>query len=279
MDPQLEKIREVQKEAWNKSSAGWKKWDEIMMAFLHPMTVEIMNMLCLRDDDMVMDVATGTGEPGLTIASKLKRGKVTGTDLAENMLAVASENADKRSIHNFETVCCDITALPFRDATFTAISCRLGFNLFPDMQLALNEMLRVLKPGGRIAATVWGMPEKNPWISINMQTMISMLKLNPPAPGAPGAFRCAQAGSMTDLFRRSGLKNINEKEVTGTFTCDSLETYWNFITETSSPVVYSKADESLKLQIKNEVLGKIKRKCPEGAVSLDSSAIVICGEK
>ena len=279
MDSDLEKLREVQKEAWNKSSAGWRKWDEIMVTFLNPMTVKIIHMLHLSDDDIVMDAATGTGEPGLTIASVLKRGKVTGTDLAENMLAVAAEKAVKRGIHNFETVCCDVSELPFPDGTFTAISCRLGFNLFPDMQVALREMLRVLKPGGRIAASVWGTPEKNPWISINMETMISMLQLKPPTPGAPGAFRCAQPGLMIDLLRQSGLKNINEKEVAGKFKCDTLETYWSFITETSSPVVYSKADEALKLQIKNEVLGKLSRGYSDGHISLDSNAIVICGEK
>src|SRR5690349_7571518 len=154
MDPHLEKIREVQKEAWNKSSAGWKKWDDMMMTFLKPVTNEIIHMLLLSDDDIVMDVATGTGEPGLTIASMLKQGKVTATDLSENMLAVAEENAVNRGINNFETVCCDVSALPFEDGTFTAVSCRFGFNLFPDMQLALSEMLRVLKPGGRMAASV-----------------------------------------------------------------------------------------------------------------------------
>lgn len=279
MDPHLEKLREVQKEAWNKSSAGWKKWDEIMMTFLSPMTVEIIHMLCLRDDDIVMDAATGTGEPGLTIASMLKLGKVTGTDLAEGMLAVAAENAARRGIYNFETACCDISALPFQNDTFSAVSCRLGFNLFPDMQLALTEMLRVLKPGGRIAASVWGNPEKNPWIAVNMETMISMLQLKPPTPGAPGAFRCAQPGLMTDLFKQSGLRNISEKEVVGKFKCDTLETYWNFITETSSPVVYSNANEALKQQIKNEVLGKVTQKLSGGHISLDSCAIVIYGEK
>ena len=84
---------------------------------------------------------------------------------------------------------------------------------------------------------------------------------------------------MADQFRQSGLKNISEKEVAGKLKCNTIETYWNFITETSSPVAYSKAEEVLKLQIKKEVLGKMSQKYSDVNISLDSSAIVIYGEK
>ena len=279
MEPELEKIREVQKDAWNKSSAGWKKWDEMTMNFMKPVGDEIIHALQLKDTDTVLDVATGTVEPGLTMAAMLTRGKVIATDLAEEMLAVAAENAAKRNIKNFETRCCDVSALPFEDNTFDAVSCRFGFMLFPDMQLALSEMVRLLKPGGRIATGVWGAAEKNSWISTSMGTMISMLQLKLPSPGAPGVFRCAEQGLMTDLFAQAGLKNISEKEVVGKLTCSTLDVYWSFITEVSSPVAFSKADNALKLQIKEEILGKVKQKYPSGNIAIDSNAIVICGEK
>ena len=279
MEPELEKIREVQKEAWNKSSAGWKKWDDMTMNFMRPAGDEIIHTLQLKDTDTVLDVATGTGEPGLTMATMLTHGKVIATDLAEEMLAVAAENAAKRNIKNFATRCCDVSALPFEDNTFDAVSCRFGFNLFPDMRLALNEMIRVLKPGGRIATGVWGAAEKNSWIATSMGTMISMLQLKPPAPGTPGVFRCAEQGLMTGLFAKAGLKNITQKEVAGKLICGTLDMYWSFITETSSPVAFSKADDGLKLQIKEEILGKVKQKYPAGNIAFDSSAIVICGVK
>ncbi len=279
MDAQLEKIRQVQKDAWNKSSLGWKKWDDMAMAFMKPMGDAMIQLLRIRDDDHILDVATGTGEPGLTMASKMKRGKVTATDLAEEMLAVAGENAFSRNINNFETVCCDVSSMPFEDHSFDAISCRLGFMFFPDMQQALTEMLRVLKPGGRFAASVWNIPEKNFWVCASMETMISMLQLNPPARGGPGMFRCAEQGLMKNLLQQAGLKNIVEKEVNAILPCDSLETYWSFISEVASPVAFSKAGESLKQQIKEIVLGKVKQRYPDGAIAPDSSAIVVYGEK
>ncbi len=279
MEPQLEKIREVQKEAWNKSSAGWKKWDDINMKFLKPMSDEMIRMLSLKDDDIVLDVATGTGEPGLTIASILKNGKVTGTDLSEKMVAVAEENAQKRGIKNFEAICCDVSALPFVNDTFTAITCRLGFNLFPDMNLALSEMIRVLKPGCRIVASVWNIPEKNSWVSTSMQTMITMLQLTPPAAGAPGIYRCSPPGLMAELFANAGLKNIQQKEIEGKLQFENSTTYWSFITEVASPVAFFKADKALQQQIKQTVLDKVSQKNYNGNIGLESNAIVICGEK
>src|SRR5690606_29329799 len=165
MEAQLEQIRDQQKESWNKFSPGWKKWDQLTMDFLKPMGDEIIRLLNLKEDDNILDVAAGTGEPGLTIASMLKEGKVTATDISDGMLQVAKENAAKRVINNFETVVCDVCELPFDDNTFDAISCRFGYMFFPDMQLAANEMVRVLKPGGRLATAFWNGPEKNFWVT------------------------------------------------------------------------------------------------------------------
>src|SRR4051812_2862468 len=113
MEPALEKTREVQKDAWNKSSVGWKKWDGMMMNFLKPVGDAMIRMLNLKVTDNVLDVATGTGEPGLSIAMSVKQGSVTGTDLSSDMLAVARENAISRRIKNFNAVCCDVSVLPF----------------------------------------------------------------------------------------------------------------------------------------------------------------------
>src|SRR4051812_15656482 len=112
MEQQLTEIREQQKAAWNKFSSGWKKWDDMMMDFLQPKGDEIIRLLNPKEDDIVLDIAAGTGEPGLTIATKLKKGKVIITDLSEDMLEIAAENAAKRGIKNIETVVCDVCELP-----------------------------------------------------------------------------------------------------------------------------------------------------------------------
>ncbi len=148
METQLIEIREQQKETWNKFSPGWKKWDDFTMNFLKPMGDAIIAELNIKEDDQALDVACGTGEPGLTIALLAIKGKVTGTDLANEMLEIAKENASNKRISNYETQVCDVCELPFADNSFDKISCRMGFMFFPDMQLASDEMYRVLKQGG-----------------------------------------------------------------------------------------------------------------------------------
>jgi len=281
MELEIEQIRDQQKETWNKFSPGWKKWDELTMDFLKPMGDEIIKLLNPKSDAIVLDVAAGTGEPGLTIASHLNGGKVISTDLAEGMLEVAQENAKKRGIKNFETIVCDVCELPFEDNTFDAVSCRFGFMFFPDMELAIKEMKRVLKPGGKIATAVWNIPDKNFWITATMGTISKNIEITPPPPGAPGMFRCAKEGFMTDLFSQAGLKNVSAKEVTGKLNCKTTDVYWSLMNEVAAPVVaaLSKADEALKQKIKTEVYSLVNERYPEGAVAIDSSALVIYGEK
>jgi ubiquinone/menaquinone biosynthesis C-methylase UbiE len=277
----LEIIRDQQRESWNKFSPGWKKWDKLFMDFLDPMGNEIIRLISPKDNDMVLDVASGTGEPGLTIASTLSDGLVVITDLAEKMLAVARENAEARGIRNIETLACDVSDLPFSANTFDAVSCRLGLMFFPDMQLAANEMSRVLKPGGRIATSVWNMPEKNFWITAMMSTINEAMNIPAAVPGAPGMFRCAKDGLITGIFEKAGLKNVSVREVTGKLRCKTADVYWNVMTELAAPVVaaLSEATDKTRDEIRHKVFEKINQRYPDGEVNIESSALIIYGEK
>lgn len=281
MEQQLEEIREQQKASWNKFSPGWRKWDELTMDFLKPMGDEIIRLINPQGDEIILDVAAGTGEPGLTIATKLDGGKVIITDLSEDMLDIAREHATLRSIKNIETRACDVCELPFDDNTFDAISCRMGFMFFPDMQLAANEMVRVLKPGGRIATSVWNGPEKNFWVTVIMGTINRNMDLPAPPAGGPGMFRCAKDELIVDIFRQAGFKNVAQSEIIGKLKSGSIDTYWNMMTEIGAPIVaaLSKADDNMQMKIKKEVYKLLSDKFPDGNVQIDCSSWIIYGVK
>lgn len=281
MEAQLEQIREQQKETWNKFSSGWRKWDDFTMEWLRPMGTEIINSLKLKPADVVLDVAAGTGEPGLTIATIVTDGKVVITDLAEGMLDVARDNAAKKGVTNCEFVRCDVCELPFDDETFDAVSCRFGFMFFPDMLLAAKEMARVLKPGGKIAAAVWGAPDKNFWITATMSVINQHMQLPASPQGAPSMFRCAAPGFLADLFAQAGFRNTTEKQVNGKLQAGTTANYWRFMNDVAAPVVaaLSKADDNTRDKIKEGVLTSISENTLAGNVALDYGTLVVYGQK
>ncbi|HEY0421445.1 MAG TPA: methyltransferase domain-containing protein [Acetobacteraceae bacterium] len=235
----------------------------------------------LREDSRLLDVAAGTGEPGLTAASLAPRGHVTVTDLAERMLAVAAENAARRGLNNFETRVCDAGALPFGDASFDTVLCRFGFMFFPDVTAATREFTRVAKPGARICAAVWSAPEKNPWATTIMGTIARHVEMPAPPPGSPGLFRCAPDGLMREMFVKAGLRDVTEEEVSADMIHDTPEGYWEFMNDIAAPVVagMAKADEAKRERIRAEVLDLARGHMRNGAVQMASTATVVVGTR
>src|SRR5215475_881644 len=84
MRSQLEEIRDQQRQTWDKFSSGWKKWDKVVLDWLDPVGLELVRSAGLRDDANVLDVAAGTGEPGITAAALVPKGMVTVTDLSDD---------------------------------------------------------------------------------------------------------------------------------------------------------------------------------------------------
>ncbi len=85
--PSAEEIRAGQRAMWGKFSAGWEKWDDVVNNTIGDVGEAMIDALQIKDDQQHLDVAAGTGEPGLTIAGRVPNGHVTLTDIAPEMLA------------------------------------------------------------------------------------------------------------------------------------------------------------------------------------------------
>lgn len=267
-------------ESWNKYASGWKKWESLTMDLLKPPGNAIINFINPSGKDNILDIASGTGEPGLTIASMLEGGAVTLIDVAEDMLAFAKANATKRNITNIHVVAADASELPFGNESFDAISCRFGFMFFPNMQDAANEMFRVLKKSGRMATSVWNVPDKNFWVTAIMGTIKKNMEIPELPSGAPSMFRCCKPGLMRNILTQAGFTNIKEQEIVTTLNAGTTETYWNMMTEIGAPIVEAlgKADEVTRHQIKQEVFALVKEQHP-GYVALKGNAILLTAIK
>ena len=148
--PSAEEIRDGQRAAWAGLSAAWEKWDPVIAEQLSPVGTAMIERLDLVDGHRYLDIAAGTGEPGLSIAKSVPRGRVVLTDLAAEMLEVAARRAHAQGISNIETVACSADGLPFADAAFAGVSVRFGYMFFPDLDRATAEL--VARPRSRWAA-------------------------------------------------------------------------------------------------------------------------------
>ena len=117
MSTAISEISAAQKASWNKFSPGWRKWDANTMAFLAPHGAAIIEHLKPPGSAVVLDIAAGTGEPGLSLARMLTHGRVVLTDLSAGMLDAARVNANARGLQNVEVRECGVDNLPFADAS------------------------------------------------------------------------------------------------------------------------------------------------------------------
>lgn len=276
-----DEIREAQRAAWAGLSAGWEKWDSVIMAQLAPVSSAIIGHLGVAEDQRHLDVAAGTGEPGLTIAELAPRGHVVLTDLAPEMLAVAARRAGARGITNVETRVCSAEDLPFRDATFDSVSVRFGYMFFPDLGAATAEFARVLRPGGRLCASVWVRPEDNPWTAIAMRAIAAEAPPAPPDPDRPAMFRCAAPGCVGALYETAGLRDVAEWDVGVELVTRSPAQYWEMISEHVSLAVAAlqRVDAPARERIARAVMAEAGRYEKDGRVRIPGMARCIAGTK
>ena len=117
--PDGDEILEAQRTAWAGLAPGWEKWDSVIMDQLGPVSSAMIDGLDLAPGQQHLDIASGTGEPGLTIARLAPIGHVVLTDLSGAMLDVARRRAHVQGITNVDTQVCSADDLPFAAATVT----------------------------------------------------------------------------------------------------------------------------------------------------------------
>lgn len=158
----------------------------------------------LSSGERVIDVGCGTG-PTLITASKAvgDAGSVVGIDIAPPLLARAAERVPT----NVELVVGDAGVYVFEDASFDVILANFGIMFFEDNISAFSNLRRAVRPGGRLAATVWASPTENPWFSMPRKIVDQFVAGVPrPDPAGPGPMRFGDPSVLEDYLVASGWK-------------------------------------------------------------------------
>ncbi|HVI45499.1 MAG TPA: class I SAM-dependent methyltransferase [Chitinophaga sp.] len=244
---------------WNELSESRDHWDKIVNALLRPIGMRMIKSLQLTPASVVLDVATGTGEPGLTVAEMFPASLVTGLDISEKMLQLAAKNGHDRRVTNFLTCLSDVVSMPFEDDHFDAVLCRNGVMFFNDIGVGLREMRRVLKKGCLMTISTWGLLDKNLWVAMVLDAAREVTGRKMHNNHVPGMFYCMEPGFMTDWYEAIGMHEIREDELTGIIEFNSADEHWNYVTSVSAAVVNALAglSEEQREQIREIVKEKI----------------------
>ena len=156
--------------------------------------------------ERVLELACGTGGPGLDAAPLVAPGgDVVISDFAAEMTAIAAERIAERGLPNASARVLDLEHIDEADASYDVVLCREGLMLVPDPELAASEIRRILRPGGRVAISVWGPRERNPWLGVVFDAVTEQLGVPTPPPGIPHPFSLADANELRDVLAAAGL--------------------------------------------------------------------------
>jgi SAM-dependent methyltransferase len=222
---------------WTEAAGTWDREGDLIGQSTRAVTEALVAAAGIRPGMRVLDVAGGTGDPTMRLLSLLgPAGRVVCTDLTPAMLAAA-----RRRVGSPERACFaagSAEALPFPAATFDAVVSRFGVMLFADPAAGVREMARVTRPGGVIAAAVWGAPERNPYLAIAMGVVARLARdVPPPDPAAPGVFRLAGPGQLAALFTAAGARDVRDGRLDFVMEAPiGLDEFWPFLLRLAAPM-------------------------------------------
>jgi len=270
-------------DVWRESAKYWTKHSPTIHQMFAPLTRALIERAGIREGQTVLDVAGGAGEPSLTIAETVGwEGSVTCTDAIAEMVEAARAEAQRRGLTNMEFRQCTPDSLPFPDDSFDAVVSRLGVMFFPDSVAAMRELLRVLKPGGKLAFAVWGKSDVNPFCYLVTRVMDQHVTSPAADPDAPNAFRFAEPGKLANVLTQAGAVDVEEDVVSFDIAAPiSPLQFWTMRSQTSDTLreklATLSADEQARIAV--EIEQAVQEFFPENQMKFPAHFIIATAKK
>ena len=230
--------KEGQRQGWDSVADGWQKWWKITETAAEKVSRRLIELAEIKRGSTVLDIATGIGEPAITAANQVgNSGHVLAIDISSQMLSIAKQRAISLGLEQvIEFKEGDAETIDLPASTFDAALCRFGLMFLPDLRTGLSNIYKSLVEGGRLAAAVWASPDKVPFITVALNTVMKETKNLPPAPGTPGPFSLSDENMLRNSLIESGFKDFTIERMEGSLNFDSAEAYTSYTYETAAPL-------------------------------------------
>lgn len=262
-DTDAEAAKDRERATWSAVAEGWIKYDRELVGFGGPVAQALVDRAGIALGLRVLDLASGTGEPALSIAAQVgPNGSVLATDLAEPMLAFARAKAAKRGLKNVEFRVADAETLVLPEGSIDAATMRWGLMFLPDPERALRNVHHALRSTGRVAVATWGPPEQNPIFQIPLSAIKSRIEMPSPPPGAPGLFAFSDPRRLVHVLSAAGFRDVATEGVR--VPMKQFRTgaeYWAFQRALAGPIAqaWQKLSEADRAIVDREVAAGYER--------------------
>lgn len=271
MDAKLQ--RRIQRYGWDKAAAQYEQSWETQLA---PAQQALLAQARLVPGERVLDVACGTGLVTFAAASAVgPSGTALGTDLSEAMIDLARERAHERGLTHVTFERMDAEALSLPAESFDAVLCALGLMYPPHPAAAIDEMIRVAAPGGRVVAAVWGTRNRCGWSS-----MFPIVDARVQTEVCPMFFALGTGDALATMCREAGLADVAVKRLETRLVWSSGEDACGaaFV---GGPVAlaYSRFDEPTRRAVHAEYLSSIALWRQGNGYNVPGEFVIVSGRK
>jgi SAM-dependent methyltransferase len=202
------------REQWQHAAEPWHRWGPTLETWLGEATEAMLDVARVTAGARVLDIAAGAGGQTLSAARRVgPDGAVLATDIAPAILAYAERAAHEAGLRNVAVQAVDAEALDVEASSFDAAICRLGLMFLPSLAVALADVRRALRPGGRLGAIVFSTPERNGFFSVPLGIVRRRAGLGPPVPGQPGPFSLGAPGTLAEALDAAGFGAVEVRPV------------------------------------------------------------------
>jgi len=219
-------------EGWDAMAEKWDSWAPIVDAWFAPATRILLERLCLKAGDRVLELAAGSGGLTLHLARAVgPEGRIIATDSGPNMVKLAARNIRAAGLSNVVARVMDGEDPDVAWASMDAVACRQGFMFFADPTGALGRLFRILRPGGRIGLTVFSTPERNGFMAVPLSILSRWRRPDGstgPASEGPGPFSLSAPGLLESMLRSTGYTEVEARAVRSPLRLSSVDELLRF---------------------------------------------------
>lgn len=230
-------LRAAMREMWEGVAPAWAAHADYIDDRAAGLTAALLDASGLRPGERVLELACGAGGAGIAAAALVAPGgEAVLSDVSEQMVAIAAARASTGGVTNVTARRIDAEDIDEPDGSFDAVLCREGLMFAVAPARAVAQIHRVLRPGGRVAAAVWGPPAANPWVRLVFETVAAELGTPAMPAGMPGPFSLSDADGLAALFTSAGFASVAVHEHQVDLRSPSVDDWFSRTVALSGPL-------------------------------------------